>query len=203
MPPLTEFKSIAVTTAGSVDDEEPPSSRARPSRRRQAVVKPDVIDLTLMTRDCRPTLRGWLEPTLAHIATLAKARIDSLSLVLVDDARMAELHQQYSGVHGTTDVLTFDLRAQPPRSPREAARADPIEGEIIICRAEAARQARQQRHLLRLEILLYAVHGLLHLLGHDDHDPVAFRTMHRREDQLLQAAGFPPLYHRPMETHPS
>src|SRR5690606_1916317 len=83
---------------------------------------------------------------------------------------------------------TFDLRD---------GEAGALDGEIVLCVDEAVRQARQRRHDARLELLLYAVHGLLHLLGYDDHDPKDAAKMHRREDELLRAAGLGDVYRRP------
>ncbi len=110
-----------------------------------------------------------------------------LSLALVRDRRMAQLHREFCGVAGTTDVLTFDLR-DPRRGPTEA--------EIVLCVDEAARQAQHLGHSLRAELLLYVVHGLLHLAGHDDHEPRAAAAMHRAEDRLLTRLGVGAVYAR-------
>ena len=39
-------------------------------------------------------------------------------------------------------------------------------------------------HRVERELLLYCVHGLLHCLGHDDHDEAGWRAMHAREDEI-------------------
>lgn len=143
------------------------------------------IDLTLDADDADPPLEGWLEPHLARIAALAGVHEGQLSLAVVGDDAMASLHEQYKDVPGTTDVLTFDLRDDPDA---------PLEGDVVLCIDEAARQAARRGHQTRLEVLLYAVHGLLHLLGEDDADEAAAQRMHRREDELLTAAGFGPVF---------
>ncbi len=43
-------------------------------------------------------------------------------------------------------------------------------------------------------MLLYAVHGLLHLCGYDDRTPAGFRRMHRKEDDLLARLGVGPVF---------
>lgn len=134
--------------------------------------------------DVDPPLEGWLDVQLAGIAesaTEAALLRGELAVTVVDDAAMADLHKRYKGAAGTTDVLTFDLR--------EHSR-DPLEGDIVICLDEAARQAATRGHDVRVEALLYAVHGLLHLLGEDDEREEDAARMHRREDELLTAAGF-------------
>jgi probable rRNA maturation factor len=91
---------------------------------------------------------------------------------------MAELHLFHSGVEGTTDVLTFDLRQ---------GAAGPLEVEIVACLDEARRMAGAGP--VERELLLYLLHGALHCLGHDDHDPEGFARMHEREDEILLAIG--------------
>lgn len=92
---------------------------------------------------------------------------------------MALLNERHLGHHGSTDVLTFDLGD---------GGAD-IEGEIVISLDMARREAKRRGHSAQAEVALYAVHGVLHLLGYDDHDPRHAARMHRMEDEILQACG--------------
>ena len=148
------------------------------------------IDLTIETDEPDPPLTGWLDVQLAKLAALAGVAGGELSLAVVDDAQMAALHEQYRGEAGTTDVLSFDLRDEPGVA-REVAK---VQGEVIVCLDEARRQAAARGHAVRLELLLYALHGLLHLVGEDDKAPEAAARMHRREDELLTRAGLGAVY---------
>ena len=107
---------------------------------------------------------------------------------VVDDATMSDLHARHSGVAGTTDVLTFDLRPMG---------LGPLDTDIIVCLDEAARQAATRNHSPERELLLYALHGMLHCLGHDDHDEAAYARMHAAEDAVLTAIGVGPLFAKP------
>jgi probable rRNA maturation factor len=151
------------------------------------------VSYHLDTPDVDPPSAGWLEPILERAMTLAGVAAGRIELTLVDDDTMAQLHGEHCGDPSTTDVLTFDLGDGGPG--RDAA--TPVEGDILICRDEARRQAAARGHDAREELLLYAVHGLLHLLGEDDRDPAAFTQMHRREDQLLTELGVGPRFHSP------
>jgi probable rRNA maturation factor len=93
----------------------------------------------------------------------------------------------HKNVPGTTDCLTFDLSG--PHTPKGC-----IEGDLVLCLAEAKRQAKARGHSAREELLLYAIHGLLHLDGEDDLEPKAFAKMHKREDAILRKIGFQPLF---------
>ena len=167
--------------AESLDDAggEPPPTPAEHG--------PDAccVELNLLTDDTDPPLAGWLDVHLARIAEAEQIHKGSVTIAVVDDSRMAQLNGQYKQRSETTDVLAFDLRNSP---------ADPIEADLVICRDEAARQASARGHDIRLELLLYAVHGLLHVLGYDDSKSDAAAIMHEREDQLLTSVGLEPAY---------
>lgn len=143
------------------------------------------MQLVLETDDVDPPASGWVERQLVRLARLAGADGGAVSVVAVDDARMRELHAHYRGTPTTTDVLSFDLRDRP---------GDPLEADLVVCVDEARRQASRRGHDVRLELLLYALHGLLHLLGYDDHAPADARRMHQREDELLTQAGLGAAY---------
>ena len=109
-----------------------------------------------------------------------------LSLALVADKRMSELHQRFMGVPGPTDVLTFPLEAD--------GRGRVVSGEVVVCVPEARRRARAEGTTVEKELLLYALHGLLHLCGFDDTTGAGFATMHRTEDKILTAIGVGPVF---------
>ena len=56
--------------------------------------------------------------------------------------------------------------------------------------AQGRRRGQGTAHGTRGELLLYALHGLLHAAGHDDQDDASYRRMHAEEDRILDAAGF-------------
>jgi probable rRNA maturation factor len=105
----------------------------------------------------------------------------NLSLVLVDDREMTALHADYSGDPTPTDVLAF---------PFDPATSGGLGGEVILSVETAVREARSRGLLPRGEVLLYAVHGVLHLVGEDDHDPVKAKRMDRRTLHLLRVLGY-------------
>jgi probable rRNA maturation factor len=91
---------------------------------------------------------------------------------------MAKLHREYSGVRGTTDVLTFEL-SEPK---------DELEGEIYICLDQARRQATEYKVNMTEEIARLAVHGILHLAGYDDRTKSGRSQMKKLEDRMLMRA---------------
>jgi probable rRNA maturation factor len=138
-----------------------------------------------------PVLGVLLGHARAAVAAAAGDRGGEVRVRLVDDAAMAVAHERYSGIPGTTDVLTFDLSGG-----RTAGGGD-LDVDILACVDEARRQAGHHGHAPERELLLYILHGVLHCLGHDDHDAGGFERMHAEEDRVLEAIGVGPVFHAP------
>ncbi len=73
---------------------------------------------------------------------------------------MSDYHGRYVDVPEATDVLSFPADEEDPSDERDL-------GDIVICTDVAVRQARSAGHAYGLELEVLALHGLLHLLGHD------------------------------------
>lgn len=105
-----------------------------------------------------------------------------LSLALVRDAQIRKLNRDWREKDKATDVLSFPAGDSPEPGPR------PL-GDVIISMDTARRAAREFGTTLERELALYLAHGLLHLLGHDHHEPREARKMERLERRLLGHAG--------------
>ena len=127
----------------------------------------------------------------------------SISLALVSDAEIHKVNYQYLNHDFPTDVISFLLNATPVEgsdTSREnivlaGAVTDTevkIEGEIIVSTETAIREARIHGWSPAAELLLYVVHGLLHLCGYDDLTDEARPQMRSRERELLAIWGFYP-----------
>ncbi len=126
----------------------------------------------------------------AAAAMLEVGRGGEVRVRLVADAEMADAHLKYADVPGTTDVLTFDLAEDAAATGASAA----LDVDILVCVDEARRQAVIHGHAAEREVLLYILHGVLHCLGHDDHDDAAYERMHAEEDRILRAIGVGPVF---------
>jgi len=106
-----------------------------------------------------------------------------LSVALVDDDEIAHLNEQYRGVAGPTDVLSFGCD-----DPCPAASDEPITiGDVIIAPDVARRQAAELGTTVEDELDLLLVHGILHLLGYDHESDADAAAMQARERVLLDA----------------
>src|SRR5450755_471844 len=118
-----------------------------------------------------------------------------LSVLLVDEKAMTELHERWMGEPGPTDVLSFPMdELRPPhlggvnvgRAGAEEPGPDPgLLGDVVLCPQVAAVQARGAGHSTQDELELLAVHGILHLLGYDHAEPEERADMFGLQDRLL------------------
>lgn len=108
-----------------------------------------------------------------------------MTVALSDDAQLHELNRQFLGVDAPTDVLSFPSGETDPDS--EALYL----GDVIISYARARTQAEAGGHALESELQLLAVHGALHLLGHDHAEDDEKAAMWALQAQALQALGNP------------
>jgi probable rRNA maturation factor len=129
-----------------------------------------------------PHLRRHLRAARRHI----KSPVNDLHVILVNDKTMSRLHEQFMGMKGPTDVLTFPLDLDP--------KGRPLSAEIYVNVNHARRESKKRNLPLKNELLLYALHGMLHLSGYDDRTDRDFRRMHTKEDQILQQLGIGPIF---------
>lgn len=99
----------------------------------------------------------------------ALAGLDEIEVSLLDDDTIADIHLQFMGIPGATDVITFD------------------HGEIHISVETARLQAREFGSDFTKELMLYIVHGLLHLAGFKDDTDEGSARMDELQQSILSA----------------
>ncbi len=104
-----------------------------------------------------------------------------LSIVFVDDAQIAQIHDDFMDDPTPTDVITF-----PADETMESA------GEIIVSVDHAHSRATELGEPFSRELSLYLLHGWLHLVGYDDrneHDRAQMRLAEAKALAIADAAG--------------
>lgn len=128
----------------------------------------------------RRRLRRAVEGVLRG-AAIAEARI---SLAVVDDPTIHALNRQYLRHDYATDVLSFVLERSDGH----------LEGEVIVSADTAQRDARTFGWTPADELLLYVIHGMLHLVGYVDDTSRRQAEMRDKEREHLARFGLEPRY---------
>ena len=105
-----------------------------------------------------------------------------ISVAVVDDPTIHQLNRQYLDHDYATDVLSFVLERD----------GDLLEGEVIVSADTAASRAADFGWSAAEELLLYVIHGTLHLVGYDDGSPDERAIMRARERDCLKRLGIDP-----------
>lgn len=116
----------------------------------------------------------------------------AVNIVLAGNRCLQQLNRQYRGKDTPTDVLSFSM-IEEGRPGRFALPAEEqlVVGDVYISLDKAEEQAREAGHSAHQEILILAVHGLLHLVGYDHGSRHDYARMRKQEDLFLRLAERP------------
>jgi len=143
-----------------------------------------IVESPQWTARAEATVRRALAE--AALATGADFKNRTLELLLTDDAALRRLNAQWRGIDKPTNVLSF------PVAPNAGVVISL--GDIAIAYETTAREAADEGKPLDHHLAHLAVHGFLHLLGHDHDSEPAAEKMERLERDILGRLGVPDPY---------
>lgn len=108
----------------------------------------------------------------------------TLNVVITPPDVMAEMNQEFLNHQGRTDVLTFDLRDDSD-FPADFDDSDECVAEVYICPDVAVEYSAKFNTTPSYELVLYIVHGMLHLAGEDDLEDEARLSMRAAEKRVM------------------
>lgn len=145
-----------------------------PRKRSQVVVE-------IANRQRRRVARRPIEQALQLVLQMRGWNKAEISVAIVDAATIRRLNRDYLQHDYVTDVLSF-LFSRNARDKR-------LNGEIVVCADVAFKTASQQPWTWRDELLLYVVHGALHLIGYNDESVSQRRRMRAAEQKVFRELG--------------
>ena len=140
------------------------------------------MSLSVESRNCQRQFDvdlPMLEKAVAAVLQGEKITAATISLAVVDDVAIRALNRQYLDHDYATDVLSFVLEQTE----------DFLEGEVVVSIDTAATQAKSYGWSLQEELMLYVIHGTLHLAGYDDHSESDRAEMRCLEKRYLETFG--------------
>lgn len=116
-----------------------------------------------------------LESAIRKVASDHGFEVGEVGIVIVDDSAIHQVNRDHLQHDYPTDVISFVFTAADGE----------LEGEIIVSTDTALREASEGGWSAQDELLLYVIHGMLHLVGMDDVDPQLRREMRIAEAKYL------------------
>lgn len=104
-----------------------------------------------------------------------KKTLLSVNIIFCSDSYLADINEQYLKHKTLTDIITFDLSTS----------LDTIDGEIYISIDRVRENAQTFRVSFETELDRVIIHGILHLLGHNDKTGPQKLAMRKKEDACL------------------
>jgi probable rRNA maturation factor len=145
----------------------------------------NLLDVVISNRQHtrKVQLRLLRQIVIALLNDVFELRGAELGITLVATKEMTRMNGAYLQHEGSTDVITFNHSGAETQNLELETR---VHGEVFICVDEAVLQARRFRTTWQSEMVRYIVHGVLHLLGYDDHSTEDRQRMKLQEDRLLR-----------------
>jgi probable rRNA maturation factor len=164
---------------------------ARPNRPKKPTPRRVRIEILVRSGRWRRHPRAG---TAVKRAILAAAKASStpaaeLAIVLCNDSAIRALNRDWRGKNTPTNVLSF-----PAGTPSKSGRGTPYVGDIVIAYETVAREAAAEGKPFEHHLAHLAVHGFLHLLGHDHGKARDAQRMERLERSILAGIGIPDPY---------
>jgi probable rRNA maturation factor len=116
----------------------------------------------------------WFRSKASLVAAYLRAKSQAIGIYFVTRKEIAELHQRHFNDPTITDCITLPILE------------DSYWGDIFICPWVAKEYAEQHRLEVQDEILLYMIHGMLHLAGYDDQTPKERARMRKKEKACMK-----------------
>ena len=139
-----------------------------------------MIRISVSNRQSRLRVdRGRLTRAVRDVLDEARVRHATIGVVVVDDPTIHDLNRRFLKHDYPTDVLSFPLEEGPGC----------IEGEVVVSADTAVAQGPRYGLEAADELAMYVIHGVLHLVGYDDHSPRRRAAMWARQRRHLQRLG--------------
>ncbi len=119
-------------------------------------------------------IRRWIKT----VAEQYNKRCKDINIIFCSDPALLEINKQFLGHDYYTDIITFDY-----------CEGDKLSGELYISIDTVRANAVEYEQTFETELHRVIIHGILHLIGFDDHQENDIIQMRRGEEEALELLG--------------
>jgi probable rRNA maturation factor len=131
----------------------------------------------------------WVRHALGPVPGRRAAAAAEITVRFVSRSEAIALNGQFRGRDYPPTVLSFPYEAGPAPAGAGSTATNGVHGDIAICPAIVAREAREQGKPFEAHLAHLVVHGVLHLRGYDHVEDREAARMERLESKLVVALG--------------
>lgn len=106
---------------------------------------------------------------------LNSRKLGQINFIFCSDEYLLEINKKYLNHDFFTDIITFNFNKK-----------DSIAGDLYISIDRVKENAIEFSTEFITELKRVIIHGVLHLLGHDDYLPELKNIIHKMEDDALK-----------------
>lgn len=137
--------------------------------------KGNPLTLTIQNRQrYSPVPRAKIAKIVRIFLKLEGVDCDEVDISFISDKEMRAMHLEFFDDPSPTDCISFPIDCDEALGYKHL-------GEVIVCPEVACRYSSKKKLVYLDELVLYIIHGLLHLCGYDDLDPQPRKVMRKRE----------------------
>jgi probable rRNA maturation factor len=141
-------------------------------------------ELTQINEDVVVRWVDGLTETVQQVAALDMPDSAELSVLVTDDAQVADLNNRFRGKSGSTNILSF-----PVKQVQVGEMPPPMLGDLVFAFPTVAREATEQGKSIDAHFQHLFIHGLLHLFGYDHENDTDAVIMEALEVEVLARLG--------------
>lgn len=138
-------------------------------------MNPVSIEIFNESDEIIPFSEGQFQHVVLLVQKQEKRNFLHVEVVFVNDPEILEMNRRYLGHDHVTDIITFPYHEEN----------EPVEGTLYCCAPEIRRQSTELGTPYDEEVLRVVIHGLLHLVGHDDSTDSQRTRMRSLEDKYI------------------
>lgn len=120
-------------------------------------------------------IKSWIRKTVEGSAK----KTGNINIIFVTDNELKGINQEFLKRDYYTDIITFDY-----------SKENIIEGDLYLSIDRIAENSKKFRTETKKELLRVIIHGILHLLGYNDHSDSEKIIMRKKEDECLEIISF-------------
>lgn len=144
-------------------------------------MKIDIINRQKRIVVNNPVLRKIKKAAVLTLKTEKIRMIRQLTICFVSDHEIRRINRKYLKKDNPTDVIAFAMR--------QDAGNDEISADIVISTDTASANAKVYKTTPVQELLLYIIHGVLHVCGYDDRTVKTGKLMRQKQEAIMRALG--------------
>ncbi|MEF9985813.1 MAG: rRNA maturation RNase YbeY [Bacteroidales bacterium] len=115
-------------------------------------------------------IKKWIKEVIENSGN----KVKDINIIFCSDSSILEINNQFLGHNYYTDIITFDY-----------CNNNEISGELYISIDTVKANAIEYNQVFETELHRVIIHGILHLIGLDDHSKQDIEKMRKAENESL------------------